>query len=290
MPKVRKVATRKKRKAKSGSVIDRIAPISFDDNRGIKINLYGRSGTGKTTLWSTFPKPILAIVCSGGSKPGELRSIDTPENRKTISQVVIKNTGEVRELIDYQSDLATTLPGKKFATVVLDHATGLQDLTLKEILGLEELPAQGSWGMAKQQEWGQCALQMKEVFRALLSMDCNVVIVAQEREFNTDADEDFLMPFVASALTPSVAGWLNPACDYICQTFIRQKTKEVVTKIKKKEIRTRKRVRGVEYCLRTAPHEVFTTKFRLPKGTRLPDELIDPSFEKINRLIQGKGD
>ncbi len=281
MPTITKQTPRKKRKAKSGSVIDRIAPIGFEDNVGIKINLYGRSGTGKTTLWSTFPKPILAIVCSGGSRPGELRSINTPENRKTIKQVTIKTTDEIRELIDYQNK------SEKFATVVVDHATGLQDLTLKEILGMDELPAQGSWGMAKQQEWGQCALQMKEVFRALLSLDCHVVIVAQEREFNTDADEDFLIPFVASALTPSVAGWLNPACDYICRTFIQQKTKEVITKIKKKEIRTIKRIKGVDYCLMTAPHEVFTTKFRLPKGTKLPGAIIDPSFDKINKLIQG---
>lgn len=285
MPNVEKQTakpTRRKRK-RGGSVIDRIAPIGFDGNDGIKINLYGRSGTGKTTLWATFPKPILAVVCSGSSKPGELRSINTKEYRKTIKQVTIEKTDEIRELIQYQQ------AEEKFATVVLDHATGLQDTTLKEILGLDELPAQGSWGMAKQQDWGQCALQMKEMLRGLLSLDSNVVIVAQEREFNTDADGDLLMPFVGSALTPSVTGWLNPACDYICQTFIRQRTEDVETKVGNKTLKTKRVVKGVEYCLRTAPDPVFTTKFRLPRGTELPDVIVDPDFDQIHGLIMGQG-
>jgi hypothetical protein len=265
---------------KTDSVIDRIGPIGFEGNEGIKINLYGRSGTGKTTLWATFPKPILAIICSGGKKSGELRSINTAEYRKTIKQVVIEKTDEIRELCDYQDR------EEKFATVVLDHATGLQDITLKEILGLDELPAQGSWGMAKQQDWGQCALQMKEMLRALLSLSSNVVIVAQEREFNNDTESELLMPFVGSALTPSVTGWLNPACDYICQTFIRQRTTVKSTKIGEKVIKTVEAIKGkVDYCLRTAPDSVFTTKFRMPRGTELPECIVDPNFDKIMELI-----
>jgi len=260
-------------------VLGKIKPIGFDNDDGIKMNLYGRSGTGKTTLWATFPKPILAIVCSGGNKPGELRSIDTPEYRKTVEQLQIASSTEISEIVDYQSEEG------KYATIVLDHASGLQDLILKEILGIDELPAQLGWGVAKQQDWGQCALKMKENLRALLSLSCNVIVVAQEREFNTDNENELIMPFVASALTPSVVGWLNPACDYLCQTFIQQKTKEVKTKIGKKTVISRKNVKGVDYCLRTAPHDVFTTKFRLPKGLELPEFIVDPSYDKIMALI-----
>jgi ABC-type polar amino acid transport system ATPase subunit len=54
--------------------MDRITDLDFED-QGIKMVLYGSSGSGKTTLWATFPKPILAIICSGGFKSGELRSV-----------------------------------------------------------------------------------------------------------------------------------------------------------------------------------------------------------------------
>lgn len=285
MPTVSKQVAKPKRKktSKKKGVIDRIKEIGFDDDEGIKINLYGKSGSGKTSLWATFPGPILAIICSGGSRPGELRSIDTPANRKKIKSVVIESSSEIPEVIDYQRET------EEFATVVLDHASGLQDMKLKEILEIDELPAQMAWGTASREDWGQCALQTKETLRALLSLKCNVVIVAQERNFNTDEDSDsIIMPTVGSALTPSITGWLNPACDYIAQTFIRNKMVTKSRKIGKKTVKTEERGEGVEYCLRVGPDEVFTTKFRVPKERKLETDIItDPDYSKIMEIIKG---
>lgn len=272
-----------KTRKKGGSVIDRIEQLEHMDVGGVKLNVYGRSGTGKTTFAATFPKPILWIVCSGSGKPGELRSIDTPEYRKTIKQVVLENPTEVHELVAH-----CKANEDKYKTVVLDHASGLQDLTLKSILGLDELPPQLSWGLATQQQYGQLALQMKEMLRALLDLPQHVVIIAQERDFNTDNDNQLLMPYVASALSPSIVGWLQPACDYICQTFIRGRTEEQTVKIGKTTSIMNKRIGGVDFCLRTAPHDVFTTKFRVPKGRELPPEIIDPDFNKLMKVINGK--
>lgn len=271
--------------AKGGviSVIDRIAPMSFDDDEGIKILLYGRSGSGKTTLWGTFPGPILSIIRSGGKKPGELRSLDTPANRKKIQQVVLGESKEVMDLVKYQEE------EQKFKTLVLDHSTGLQDLVLAEILGLDpdDMPVQKSWGLATQQQYGQCTAQCKEYLRALLGLSCNVVIIAQEREFNTDNEAaEFLAPTVGAALSPSLTGWLNTAVDYICQTYIRQKTEIVTTKINGKEHQTLKKTKGVDYCLRVGPDAVYTTKFRQPKGYELPEAIIDPDYKKLMEQIK----
>ena len=147
--------------------------------------------------------------------------------------------------------------------------------------------------MASREQWGQCALQMKELLRLLLKLTCHVVIIAQEREFNNDDEGDLLMPFVASALSPSVVGWLNPACDYIGQMFIRRRfiIKESKVKTKKgvKIIKTQVPTKGVDYCMRVGPDAVFTTKFRLPKGSILPEVLVDPSFGVIDKLIRQGG-
>lgn len=279
MPKVRKQATAPKSRPKSRSVVDRIGPIRFNADDGIKINIYGKSGTGKTTTWATFPKPILAIVCSGGSQSGELRSIDTPEYRKTIRQVMLETSSEIQDLANHQRN------GAKFATVVLDHVTGLQEMILKEVLGLDEIPSQLSWGVATQQQYGQVSLQTKERLRSLLDLSCNVVIVAQEREFNIESESDIVLPYVGSALTPSSAGWLHTAADYICQTFKRSRTETKLTKVGTKTVHTKKAIGGVDYCLRTAPDPTFTTKFRLPKGTELPDVIVDPTYNKLSKLI-----
>jgi len=269
MPKVRKES---RTDTKASGVLARIAPVSAVDT-GLKINVYGRSGTGKTTFACTFPKPLLLIGTEDGTK--------SVSNVKGVDFVMLEESGEIGELVDFCSK-------SKYKTVVLDTATGLQDLILKEILGLEELPVQKSWGMATRDQWSQCALQTKERLRQLLGLDCHVVILAQEREFNVETDaSDLLMPYVASALTPSVTGWLNPACDYICQTFIRPKVGVKRVKIGGKVIEKEVKERGAEFCLRVGPDAVYTTKFRAPKGWDIPDAIVDPSYDKLVKLIKG---
>jgi len=218
--------------------------------------------------------------CSGGTKPGEIRSINSPENRKVIKQVTIQKSTDIGELVEY-------LTATNFKTIVLDHASGLQDIVLKEVLGLEEIPTQIGWGTASQQQWGQIALQMKERLRSLLGLPQNIVIIAQEREFDVNNESALLMPYVGSALSPSVTGWLNPAVDYICQTFIRRKMVEKKVKVGTKVTTMQPPGKGVEYCLRTAPDPVFTTKFRVPKGQPIPEEIVDPSYDKIIKLLKG---
>jgi hypothetical protein len=282
MPKIVKETARPTRR-KNPSVLDRIQPIGFD-SEGIKINIYGRSGTGKTTFWSTFPRPILALICSGLDKPGELRSIDTPENREEIDHVVIHTSSEIGEVAGHYRDVG------KWATLVLDHASGLQDIITRELLNLNEIPVQLTWGMATQSQWGQIGIQVKERLRTLLNLQGNVVIVAQERDFNVDGDSEVLLPYVASALMPSIVGWLNPAVDYICQTFIRNETVEKRgAKIAGVATTSKIKTGKIEYGLRVKPDDVYTIKFRMPKGwTFQPEVLIDPSFDKVMKIIKGE--
>ncbi len=257
--------------------MDRVEDIQFEDE-GLKVALYGRSGTGKTTLCSTFPKPILWIVCSGGKRSGELRSI---KNTKGVKKFELQDTEELPKLCKELQE------SNEFKTVILDHATYLQDLRMKEILELDEVAVQKSWGMATREDYGQCSQNMKTFFRYLLDLKANVVIVAQEREFKSGEEDEVMIPFVGTALSPSVTGWLNPSVDYLLQTFIRGKTKRVKKKVGKKTIQKEVRVDGVEYCLRTGAHEIFMTKFRVPKGHKLPEVVVDPDYNKLMEIIQG---
>ena len=271
---------------KPPSVLDRIKNIGFDPNEGLSVLVYGQSGSGKTTFAATFPKPILWILCSGGKRPGELRSIDTPEYQDVIQNVTLEASTEMKELLEYQQK------EQQYKTVVLDHVTGFQDLILCEILGLDELPAQKSWGMAQQQQYGQCTMQAKEYLRAFLNLKCNRVIIGQERSNKTEGESELIAPNVGAALMPSLAGWLNPACDYIVHT--RKRRKEKVTyntigsgkQMQKVEVRTP--LRGVDYYLLTGGDEVYTTKFRVPKNRTLPHMIKDPDYDKLLGIIKGE--
>ncbi len=265
---------------RQGGLFDRITPVSFEDE-GIQVLLYGRSGTGKTTLWGTFPKPILAAVCSAGRRPGELRSVMTPENKGKIFQVVLERSAELKELAEY----AETHP-RGFRTVVLDHLGGLESLVLKEILGLEELPPQKTWGLASREQYGQCTLQCKELLLSFLNLRLNVVLVAHERVFKGDDDSDVIQPHVSTALTPSLTGWVVGAMDYVGHTFLRQKFEIQIRKIAGIEKERRVPAGGVEFCLRTGPDATYATKFRVPGGG-VPDVIVDPTYEKILAVING---
>lgn len=270
--------TPKGSKQSSGSVLSRISNIEFDENEGISINIYGRSGTGKTTFWGSFPGPILSVICSGGKRPGELRSLNTPEMRKKIKTVTLESPEELLEVAEYAEG--------KFQTVVIDHATGLYEKVLANVLGMDKLPEQSSWGLATREQYGQATLQTKELLRSVLDLSCNRVIIAQEREFGSDSDNaEVLLPYVGSALPPSLTGWLNTACDYIVNTFIRPKMESKVSKVGTKSITTQVRKGGVEYCLRVGPHDIFTTKFRTPNGDDLPELIVNPTYQKLSELI-----
>jgi hypothetical protein len=253
---------------KKTGLAGRIRPVKREDI-GLKVNVYGRSGTGKTTFATTFPKKQLRIVCSSIGL-GESRSIDP--KTKGVDEVELLASEELNEL----EGLFT-----KYSTMILDHATGLQDLILKELLGLEELPLQKSWGMASREQWGQCAMQMKNRLRNLMRLSCHLVIIAQEREFNADGESEVIMPYVASALTPSVVGWLNPACDYIIHTYIRPAMEQKTVAGKTVQVKAS----GVEFCARLAPHDVYTTKFRTPRGKEVPEAIVDPTYDKIAKYI-----
>ncbi len=272
------------RKTGGGGVLDRIKPVGFDPDDGLKVLLYGQSGSGKTTLWATFPGPILAVVCSGGVASGELRSVDTPEYRKKISSVSLNSSAELREIL-------TAAPSMGLGTIVLDHVSGFADLLLKEVLGLDEIPAQKGWGLAAQQQYGQATMQAKEYLRAMLNLACNVVIIGQERVFNAkdEGSSDLLQPTVGVAVSPSLAGWLNPACDYVLQAFKRPRMEEKTVKVGGNTIKRMERGKGVEYCVRCEPHEVYHTKFRSPKGTPIPDVIVDPTYDKLLAVIRGEG-
>lgn len=259
--------------------VSRIVDLDNISLNGIKMLIYGHSGTGKTRFAGTFSVlgDMLYIVCSGNGM-NEARSIRGLPNVKVVD---IKNPRDLPALVQYAKK-------ERFTTVVLDHMTDFGGLVLAEILGIEKIPEQLSWGLAKQEEYAQMGLQVKEYLRDLLNLKCNVLVLGQEREFKEGRDDngDLILPYVSVATTPAIAGWIAPACDYVVRTF--KKREKIVTRkmVGKKEIKSTK-LGEVKYYLMTGPSEIYNTKFRVPYGTEIMDEVEDPSYEKISSLLEG---
>ena len=260
-------------------ILEQIEPVHLSTN-GISMVLYGKSGTGKTVLASTFPKPALLI---GADEDGTRSVTDV----KDLFYVRISKSEELITLVEYTR---TTL---NYSTVIVDTTSQFYNLVLREILNVEKLPEQKAWGMVTQAQYQQCSLQVKEKLRttlALVRYGVNVVLLAQERNFNEEQTSDIMLPSVGPALGPAVVGWMNPACDYVCQTFLKQKTMTKTGPMKGKDgkpLVTRVVVPGADFCLRTLPDAVYMSKFRAPKGTKVPEYLVDHTYTKILSLIEG---
>ena len=257
-------------------VLSRIKPIECPD-RGIRMAIYGRSGTGKTTLACDFPKPLLYI------RPPDDDGRRSVHKIQGIMDVDLLQPEEFRELTAHVRESG------KYQTTVLDSVSTLQDLALKRVLKKDELPAQMGWGVASQQQWGEVGAMVKDLLREMLSLEGNVVIVAQERVFDGEGSSDILTPHVGVAVSPSIAGWIGPSVEYLVQTFLRQGVRKVKRKVAGLNAVTEVDEECIEFCLRTGPHPVYNTKFRVPRHLRdkLPDVLVDPTYAKIAALVEG---
>lgn len=244
----------------------------MDFEEPLIVELYGRSGTGKTALLSTFPKPILILdVKDHGSESAKCKQL----KRGDIHVISIESSSDLEEVYDYLLDN----PGK-YKTVGIDTVTGLQEMMLVETKE-EEKKSQAS-----QRIFGIVGDKLKLWilnFKELTSEGITPVFLCQDRLDNPDTEaEDQLNPEIGPGLMPAVAKFLNAAVKVIGHTYIQTKVEKVDDgkKIKKKE--------SVEFRLRLGPNPYYITKIRQPKGSFLPDYLTNPSYDDIKAITLGE--
>lgn len=245
----------------------------------IKAVIYGRSGTGKTTFSSSFPKPILFLDI----KDDGLASVG---DTKDCDYVRVEDWESFEELYWFLEK------DTKYKTVVIDTISQLQEMAMTAALDKKAsksavIQKKGDWGTMTRREWGDVAALMKTWLLNYRDLDKNVVFIAQDRTFNIDEDggsvDQQLMPEVGPRLMPSVAAVLNAAVSIIGHTYIRINSKKVRNKegkIYKKEI--------PEYCLRIGPNPVYTTKVRKPKDITVPNAIIDPTYASLMDTLKGE--
>ena len=243
--------------------------------------LYGRSGTGKTTLSATWPKPILYLnIRDNGTdsisdvEDVDVKDIDSGEDLKEVILWLHKQAAKDKLV---------------YRTVVLDTMSQLQGILVEELGEKKGLKSKGrkagDFGTLTKQDWGQIAGELKSAIMDIRNLPVESVFICQERIFGMGDEEDDglgqLEPEVGPKLMPSVKNDLNASVSIIGNTFIRLKlTKEKVDgKIK--------RTAEKQYCLRVGPNQVYTTKIRKPKGIEAPDYIVDPTFRKIKAIMKG---
>ncbi len=298
MPTVSKQSANSPTKQKTPSALERVQSVDDMPEMGLKFLVYGAGKRGKTRFASTFPKPLLIL----GTENGTLSIKKIPG----IDFIKIESSSDFVELTKYvagqggskwKGDELTPVDmgeGAPYKSVCVDHASGFQSIVLKEVLRLDSLPVQMSWGVAEQSDWLAMAAQFKKYMIDLLNLSetlgTHVITIAHEKDFKEDRkDATMLIPTVAADLSPTVARWLNGVNDFVCNSFV--KDGEIVKKYKDdKGVITEKKVKTgkPDYCLRVGSHPHYYTGFRHVEGIDLPPFIVNPTYEKMLQIIKGE--
>lgn len=262
-------------KSLEGDIASRIVDVE-DLEDHVKMVLYGRSGTGKTTFAGSFPMPGLLIDCNDRGT-GSVRGV---KGLKVLP---------ARTLADVKQAYWLLESGKhNFKTVILDTVSMLQDFAIREVLADNRREVEdgdlGGWGTMRKQDWGDVSSIMKAQLINFRELPMNVVFIAQDRTSREDgSDEDGgISPEVGPRVMPSVASTMNAAVDWIGNTFVKEKVITTKVGVKKKERRE------IQYCMRIGPHSSYITKVRKPKAVEVPRYVVDPTYDKLIELVKGE--
>ena len=114
-----------KKPSKKSSLEDRFVDLLDLDTPTI-ITLYGRPGTGKTTIACTGPKPLLLIdVKDKGTDSGKREDLEPGD----ITVFELEDFDEIYEVYDYIQDNP-----ERFKSVAIDHMTALQDFCYQKAM------------------------------------------------------------------------------------------------------------------------------------------------------------
>jgi len=224
----------------NGSVLSTAVPVGSLREDRVKVCIYGRNRSGKTTLAACFKKPLLLISSENEATGGALSVSNvegvalirvTPASKRLLGDRVHGSA----KVVAIANELAQHNP---FATVVLDTVTSLQDVILVELMGLSKVPEMLSWGFVPDGVYQQRAEKLRETIRPLLDLNnCNLVVLAQEKDHNAQEDRGGkskilhtmqMGSFMAPALGATNAEWLQSACGYVVQIYEDEVTQEIV--------------------------------------------------------------
>ena len=243
----------------AASILNTAVDIS-EVSSGKLVVLYGKSASGKTKVGSTFPKPMLYV------KIGD-DGVNTIKRVSGISIVEPRTTAELKQVFEeLEKD-------KTYKSVFVDTFS----LLVNEWKN-ENVIQKGK--KMTQQLWGDLLTETEELIRLAhkLSKKKWVILSGHEVTDSIEGMEDELLPDVRISISKGARTYIEGLANFGIHTVKIQKESVDKTTGEVKEV--------VKYAADIGPNPYYWTKFQIDPKIKLPNRMINPSYEKIMKLIE----
>lgn len=239
-------------------LLDKAVDIQELGQRNLWV-IYGKSNSGKTWLASTFPKPLLYVqIGDDGS--------NTIANVEGIKALHVDSVQQLKDLAE------EALKDKKYKTIVVDTFS----LVVNEWTD-EKVIKKGK--KMTQQLWGDLKTETEELTKAMykLAKKRIVVLTCHESTDSIEGMEDEISPDVRPSVSKGARTYLEGMANYGIHTtrIVKEVTKGNTTK----EV--------VKYAADIGPNPYYWTKLQIDPEIKVPDRIVNPSYNKIIKVITG---
>lgn len=242
------------------SYLDGIVDISEMGQHKLVV-LYGRSNSGKTETGSTFPKPMLYVAVGDDGS-------NTIQGKDGIKAKKITHLDECKGLLEE----LVKKDGAGFKSVFIDTFSMVTNVWIDE-------NAVKKNKKMTQQMWGDLKTETEELIRLAhkLANNCWVILSCHETTDVLEGMEDEIMPDVRPNTTKGARTYLEGMANYGIHT----------TRLQKEVIKDGVEQTVVKYAAHIGPNPYYWTKLQISKGIKVPKQMVNPSYEKLMKIING---
>lgn len=240
-------------------ILDEAVDISELGQRNFWV-LWGKSSTGKTEIGSTFPKPMLYVqIGDDGS--------NTIAGKEGIKAMRCESPDKLKKIL---TELKTD---KKYKSVFIDTFSMLTQVWT-------DLNVVKKKRRMTQQSWGDLKIDTEELIRMAweLSEKKIVILSCHEAQDSIEGMEDEILPEVRPNVSKGARTYLEGMANYGIHTT---KFKKVITNQDGEEVEI------IKYGAHIGANPYYWTKFQVSKDIKLPRVMINPTYNKIMKLIKG---
>lgn len=241
-------------------LIDKAVDISELGHRNLWVP-WGKSGSGKTHFIGTLPKPLLYIQV-GDDGSNTIAHVDG------VKAIRADSTADLKAIAE---ELKTD---KKFKSVAVDTFSMITNMWIAA-------NATAKKKRMTQQMWGDLKIEIEETIKLFHEVALNHIVALSCHEANDTIEgmDDEVIPDFGPNTSKGSRIYLQGMANYgIHFTKVNKTVMDKATG-EEKEV--------VKYAAHIGPNPYYWTKFQMADDIKVPNVMINPSYDKIIKLIEG---